>query len=214
MKKTRSVRAGASDMGVRGAGEWYSAKLIWKHLLVLEDIHGAGDIVVLESVTSKGEEYFLENPLIHCFSSSRWQEHVIDRSGMRRWIVFVGPLTEEDKTCTAKVAARGSEAVGRVAVTWSTWSTSLSWSAFCYRRLRSPWRGGCAHGHPPMKEITVCATHGLRCKEDSSNRSITPAPQDFSPPQMTRCPISWWLAKYKGEKMEGLRTDDYRMVGL
>lgn len=46
----------------------------------------------------------------------------------------------------------------------STWSTSLSWSTFCHRRLMSPWRGGCVCSHPPMQEIVACVTHGLRCK--------------------------------------------------
>lgn len=178
-EKIRSVRVGVSDVGVRGAGEWYSAKHIWEHPLVLEGIHGAGDVVLLGGMTSKGEEFFRKPPYPLFFLLQVAGMDSIDRARMGRWIELVGPLTEEDrgeKTCAAKVSARGSGAVGRMTVTWSTWSTGLSQCTFCHRRLMSPWRGGCAHAHPPVMEISVCAAHGLRFKGRMALRSSLHTP--------------------------------------
>lgn len=143
-----------------GCHEWYSAKYIWEHPLVLEGIHGTGDIVPLEGMTSKARICFLENYLPHCVSSSRWQEWTAwTDPGWEDGLCWFGFWQrEKEKAWAAKVSARG------VTVTWTPWNTSLSWSAFCHRRLMNPWRGRCAHALPPVKEIPVCAPHALRCK--------------------------------------------------
>lgn len=142
--------------------EWYSAK----HPLVLEGIHGTGDIVLLEGMTSKGEFFFKNPPSALYFLLQVAGMDSMERSKMRRWIVLVGPLTE------GKREGMCSQSLSKGI--WSSWKSDSDLNSLDYKPVmvcllpqkahESMEREMCPCALPPVKEIPVCAPHTLRCE--------------------------------------------------